>query len=201
MIIVRILLWPIFIFLVFIPLLIIGWVMVPLAAICRAYEKTDDNLDKPADGPIYQFTWPIMFVWGNYEDGIANRNYKQFDSMFMQIVYWSCIRNPVNNLRVMPILSCKIEPKRVEFIGSFGHLHGNSMSKNLTETIKSYDTKIPQWFFAWHGLYSNFYWQFNLFGKLRRIWVGWKIYPTDIYGVTKYRESGAGFAQQFKVVK
>ena len=182
--------WILFTFLINLPLIIIGWVLVPIAALCNAYESYQGFDGVGAPRVQYRFTWPFMWVWDNYEDGIANDTYVKFDSMFMKIVYWSCLRNPVNNLRIVPYLSCKIEPKKVGFTGSY-----------IGIGIEKYDTKIPNWFFTWHGLYTSFWWQFNLFGKLRRLWIGWAIYPTDIYGVTKYRERGAGFKTQFKVIK
>jgi hypothetical protein len=184
--------------------------MVPLAALCGAYVKTDDNLYKPADGPIYHFTWPIMFIWDNFEDGIANKNYYVAPNMFLQIVYWSCLRNPANNLRIVPYLSLMINRDKVHFIGSLGnsdYFRKMIFSKNIApnmayDILHDYDTEIPHWFFAWQGIYSNFYWHFHLFGKLRRFWIGWKIYPTDIVGGPYgYRDKGAGFALQFKVVK
>lgn len=168
-------------------LFIAGLILVPIAAICKAYKMTDLNLSKPNDGPIYHFTWPIMFLWDNWEDGIANQNYKKFKSQFMRIFYWSCIRNPVNNLRIVLYLSCKIKPAKVKFVGSL-------------KTITLYDSPIKQWFYAWCGIYSTFYWQFNLLNKRYRFWVGWKIYPTDRYGVTPYRQPGAGFTLQLKRV-
>lgn len=194
-----------------IPLMLLGWILVPLAAACGAYEKTDDNPTKPDDGPIYHFTWPFMFLWDNYGDGIANTNYWKAPNLFLQIIYWSCLRNPTNNLRIVPYLSCKINPLNVRFIGSFGNctsfedwirlftpMHDPSEEQI---SIAKYDTKVPQWFFCWQGIYSNFYWQYMLNGNLRRFWIGWKIFPTDIYGVTEYRKFGAGFALQNKVVK
>lgn len=171
-------------------MVIIGWVVIPIAALCRAYSSS-----KSGGQTVWHFTWKWMFLWDNYEDGIANDTYVKFNSMFMRIVYWSCFRNPVNNLRIVPYLSCKIDPERVDFRGSFGGRESSEVA------IRTYDTKVPQWFYCWQGLYSNFYWQFNAFGKLWRLWIGWKIYPTDIYGVTEYRKLGAGFATQFKRVK
>jgi hypothetical protein len=175
-------------------LILIGWILIPIAAYKKAYVVNVKSI-----GPVNEtgtvvykahFTWKLMHLWDNYEDGIANDTYVKFNSMFMRIVYWSAFRNPVNNLRITPILSVMISKDKVFYIGS---LPGDQ--------IRSYDTKIPQWFFAWQGMYSNFYWQFNLFGELRRFWIGWKIYPTDIFGVTEYRKRGAGFALQFKRVK
>jgi hypothetical protein len=177
-----------------IPFFILGWILIPLAAACKAYETRIS----PVTGKTgVHWTWKIMFPWGNEEDGIlAGQIYRDFKNDFLQIVYWTALRNPTNNLRYVPHISCKINPKKVGFIGSFG-----SSSFHYHETLLKYDTKVPQWFFAWQGLYSNFYVQFNLRGKLRRFWIGWKIFPTDIYGVTEYRKHGAGFATQWKVVK
>jgi hypothetical protein len=165
-----------------------GFVLIPIATICRAYTQ---EASYAKDGSLrykYHFRWKFMFLWDNYEDGIcAGWQYYNTGNIGLQIIYWSCWRNPVNNLRITPILSCKIEPWRVGYEGNL---------KNLYQ----YDTKIPQWFFAWHGVYTNFYWQFMFKGKLRRFWIGWKIFPTDIYGVTEYRRHGAGFAVQLKTV-
>ena len=189
---------------------IIGWIVVPIAALCKAYVKTDDNLSKPNDGPIYHFTWKFMKLWDNWEDGIANRNYYKAPNMFLQIVYWSCLRNPTNNLRAVPVLSLKINPEKVRFTGSItvyedklgNCMEGSPYDNAFKADTYLYDTKIPQWFYCWCGLYSNFYWQFNLFGKLRRFWIGHKIMPRDIYGIPEasHRYKLAGFAIQFKAV-
>jgi hypothetical protein len=195
---------------IFLPLLLAGWIIVPVAALCKAYEKTDDNLSKPNDGPIYHFTWSFMSLWDNYEDGIANQNYVKFKSQFMRIVYWSCVRNPVNGLRISPTFSCKIVPEKVRFIGSitnktwYGKAYPATPSIDWEKATRTYDTKIPQWFFCWQTIWhSNFYWQFRAMGKLWRFWIGnAKIYPTDIYGGPYgYRELGSGPVAQFKRVK
>lgn len=200
--------WALFGVIVFLPLCLLSWIMVPVAAICGAYKAVKDEDGAGNPRVEYHFTWPFMFVFDNFEDGIANDTYVFYPDMFRKIVYWSCIRNPINNLRIVPVLSCKINPNRVYFIGSFFNLlPGDPMLATMAhsiegeELIRKYDTKIPHWFFAWHGLYSNFYWQFNAFGKLWRFWIGHKIQPADIYGVSTYRQPGAGFATQFKRVK
>lgn len=193
-----------------IPLILLGWILVPVAAACGAYVKTDDNLSKPNDGPIYHFTWRFMHIWDNWEDGIANQNYKKFDSMFMRIVYWSCLRNPTNNMRITPYLSCKINPRKVRFIGSItnkrwcGKAYPATPNIEWEKATRTYDTKIPQWFFCWQSTWhSNFYWQFHAFGKLWRFWIGnAKLYPTDIYGGPYgYRDPGSGPVVQFKRVQ
>ena len=177
--------WCIFI-VIYVPMILLGWILIPLAVLFGAYEVRQSQF---YDKQILSFTWPIMFPWGNEEDGIsAGRQYKDCGPEWKQIIYWTAVRNPVNNLRFVPILSVIVNPKKVRFIGNL-------------DDIQLYDTKIPQWFFAWQGPYANFYWQFNFLGHLRRFWIGWVIYPTDIFGVTNYRKFGAMFTIQFKVVK
>jgi hypothetical protein len=187
---------------IFIPLMLLGWVMVPIAAACGAYKKVQDKDGAGNPRAEYHFTWPFMFVWDNVEDGVANDTYVNFKSMFMKIVYWSCFRNPVNNLRITPLLSCKINGSKVRFYGSFGSV--KTPLNELQKTIMLYDTKVPQWFFAYQNIWhSNFYWQFNAFGKLWRFWLGnCKVYPTDILFLPLgYREKGSGPVAQFKRVK
>lgn len=170
--------------------ILLGWVMVPIAAMLGAYHMTDPNIDKPADGPIYHFKWWIMGPWDNFEDGIANRNYKKFDSMFMRIVYWSCLRNPTGGLRTMPYYTCKIDPKRIGY------------DTDLLRVSESKD-KFPHFFFCWQGFYTCFFWQFiTPWGNLRRLWIGHKIIPRDSEGIkeTDYRFRGAAFTTQFKKI-
>lgn len=151
-------------------LMLLGYILVPIACAFKAYEMTDLNVDKPADGPIYHFTWRFMFIWDNWEDGIANRNYKRFSSMAAQILYWSCVRNPANNLRITPYLSCMIDPKQIKFIGD------------------------DERFLCWHGFYSCLHWKFNT----KTLLIGWKVYPQDRFGVTSHRRMGAGFTSRYR---
>ena len=175
--------WILFIFLIALPMMIIGWIIIPIAGLSGAYKLARIN-----NKDIYHFTWRFMFPWDNHEDGIANNTYIKFESMFMRIIYWSCLRNPINNLRITPYLSCKIKSEKVKFIGSL-------------DDINKYDTQIPQWFLAWQGIYSNLFWQFNINNNLYRFWAGnAKIYPTDINGIKieSYRYLGAGWVLQLK---
>jgi hypothetical protein len=168
------------------PLILIGFVTVPLALLFKAYHQEESRYHKGR--MIYVFDWPIMLPWNNPEDGFYYNGY--FDNGFiLTSLRWTLIRNPVNGLREVPILSFKIEPAQVRFVGSL-------------DDIKLYDTKIEQWFYCWHGLYSCFYWQFDFYG-LRRFWLGWALYPQDSLGLspTSYRRFGAGFKSQFKRVK
>lgn len=180
---------------------LLGWVLIPIAAACKAYYSTFDAV-KEAKGEnpvVYHFTWGFMHLWDNYEDGIANDMYYKAPNMFLQVVYWSCLRNPTNNARITPPFRCMIEPNKVRFIGTFGDYDGTNM---ISEDVYNYDTKVPHWFFAWQGFHSNLFIHFMPGEQLYRFWIGTaKIYPTDIYGVTPYRQKGAGPVVQFKRVK
>lgn len=183
--------WLIFQLCIFLPLVLLGWVLVPIAAACRAYKMTDLNIEKPADGPIFHFTWPFMWLWDNEGDGIANLNYKVYPTMFQQIIYWSCSRNPVNNLRYVPYLALKIAPEEVRFCGSY-------------ETAMSYESgrHYPYWSFTWQGAYSNIRIQYRspITDKLTEFWWGWKLWPQDTHGLKpgSFRYISAGFALQWR---
>jgi hypothetical protein len=184
----------------------LGWVVVPIAAMAKAYYKTAGWNGDGTSKWIYRFTWGWMKPWDNWDDGIANDTYVHFKSMFMKIIYWSCARNPANGLRTMPLISVKLDPSRIRFVGSFG-----SWGTIDEATVRKYDTKIPHWFLCWQGPYSNLYIHWEMFGNLYRFWIGWKIYPADIYGGNYpadypngrfgYRSKGAGPVIQLKRVK
>jgi hypothetical protein len=187
--------WLLFFFLISLPTIILGWVFIVPAAIL---DLTTIRKSRVHDRLIDVWSIPLMWIWGNEEDGIcAGRQYCYFKSNTLQTIYWSALRNPVNNLRYVPYLSCIVNPSKIQFIGSFGDSDQKYLPK---EEVLKYDTKVPHWFLCWQGLYSGFYWQFNLFG-LRRFWIGWKVYPGSIYKVPEYQKHGAGFAAQLKKVR
>lgn len=180
--------WILFEILIDIPLMLLGWILIPIMAGLKRYEVRQSQVNT---NMIFAWKDSFMWVWGNEEDGILG-GAEYFDpdiSEWRHIVLWCANRNPTNNLRYVPGLSLMINKERVGYIG------------NMSD-IKLYDTPIPQWFFAWQGFYTGFWWQFVLFGKLKRFWIGFKIYPTDTLLQTSlgYRLHGAGFALQFKSV-
>jgi len=188
---VSILTWPVMITINLIAI-VLGWVLIPIAVLCRAYIAY-------APGQYghykYKFTWAwLNRVYGNWEDGIAaGWQYKDTGSVPLQIIYWSCNRNPVNNLRTVPYLSCKVSAKDIGYIGSFG------------QQPLLYDAIVTQlqWFFVWQGPYTGFYYvaKWPVFG-LRRLWLGFKLYPDNsIKGASPYQKAGVGFAMQFRPLK
>ena len=175
--------------------ILMGWIVVPFAAACGAYEKSyDEEKAKKKENPdVYHFTWRWMFPWDNFEDGIANDMYWKAPGLFIQIVYWSCLRNPANNLRRVPYLSVMIEKKKVRFVGSLD-------PRDHAPTDYDKDD-LTFWYLCWHGLYSNVRIQFKMAGSIWRFWLGWKIYPEDsVLDVGGHRVGGAGFATQFKEI-
>jgi len=172
-------------------MILLGWVLIPTAAALGAYEAYmgADGFGTPRTQ--YRFTWKLLYPFQNPEDGIANATYKEWDSMFMKIVYWSAFRNPANNLRTMPFISLKIDPKKIKWFGSH----------NIPSI---YDMKpaSEEWFICWHGFYSCWWWQFKLFGSVGRLWIGTtKLFPADFQGVTGHRSKyGAGIPSQLKKI-
>jgi hypothetical protein len=111
---------------------------VPIAAACKAYYAIfDPGKEAKGENPIVMhFTWGFMHLWDNYEDGIANDMYYKAPNTFLQIVYWSCFRNPVNNARITPPFRCIITPSKVRFIGTFGDYNGKGL---IPGDVFSYD--------------------------------------------------------------
>lgn len=170
-----------------IPILLLGYITIPAMAALKRYEIRQSKF---FNRKIVAWKDPLMYIWGNEEDGILNGwMYKDVGSNFNQIFYWSAMRNPTNNLRFIPFFSLKVDQAKVKFIGS------------KVNDIRDYDTNIPMWYLCWQGYQSSFRWQFMAFKKLWRFWIGWKVYPEDsLYPVRGHRLHGAGFGLQFKAL-
>jgi hypothetical protein len=171
----------------------IGWIVVPYAVKKKAYSKKLRHLWTGAIVDQYYFTWRLLWLWDNDEEGCAWYTEKDGDPADIEarIIYSSCVRNPVNNLRYVPIVSLKIDPKRVRFIG-----------KPHFQDPRAYDSKeLEFWYFCWHGFYGNFRRQYKKDGKTHRFWIGHKIYPGDVFGVFDHRAKSAGFGSQFKRIE
>lgn len=189
--------WALFT-IVAVPFVVLGLVVIPISLLRKDIEFRQSKYFLKL---ITAWGSRLMWLWGNEEDGL-DKNGELKDRIF----YWTALRNPVNNHRFVKYVGCRINPDRVRFIGSYGSVTrflGFTPSKEseFYLGINRYDTKTPQWFLAWQGIYSNFYLQFAINRKLYRAWVGWKIFPTDIFGVTPYRKYGAGFVYQLKRVR
>lgn len=164
--------WLLFISCIQLPAILIGWILVPLAAAAKAYEPYEGFDGAGTPRVQYRFTWPFMWLFGNEEDGVADNTYSKHTNMFLRIVSWSANRNPANNLRYVKYLSFRITPEKVQYV------------------------RGQNWFLCWHGIYSCFYATF--WG--RELLIGYKVYPSDRLGVPvkSHRYKSVGFGLQFK---
>ena len=90
-------------------LIIIGWITVPIASLMGKYHTRESKIYE--NRLVRAFTQDFMWIWGNEEEGIGY--YGSFKSLVHKIIYSECFRNPVNNLRYVPILSFKINKEKV----------------------------------------------------------------------------------------
>lgn len=168
--------------------ILIGWLVVPVAALAGAYSIQDN---KYYPGPKLLWNSPLMAPYQNYEDGIdGGKDYYQAKTTFGQILYWYN-RNPANGTRWLSPFNCQVDKTQVKYVGSL-------------DSIWQYDIDDrDQWFFAWQGFKAGFYWikTWPLLGK-RRLFIGYAIYPSDTQlGQYGYRLYGAGFKMQFKTLE
>ena len=76
----------------------VGWLVIGIAAACRAWEQRP-SVYPYADGRIrWQWVWPVPTIWSNEEDGIAGNA----DPTPWTAFKWSALRNSANNLRCAP---------------------------------------------------------------------------------------------------
>lgn len=182
----------------------LGLIIVPIASIFHLHTT---RVEKSKINGRYIINWKfrLLYPWGNDEDGVEAGDELKGYPVFIRIIYWSAIRNPVNNLRFIKGLYCKLDPSRIKFLAT---------KPNDITGIKVYsygDQRLPNVYIydddrfrfislTWQGVYSNLRIQFKMLNKIWRFWIGWKIYPHDSLGIgeTDYRRFGAGFATQFK---
>ena len=94
-------------------MIIIGFVLIPISLLFNCYKI---RKSKFFDKHIMAWTLPFMYPWGNEEDGIlSGEEYKDKSDKF-RIFYWTAIRNPVNNLRFLPLFSFKKDTSNLKFI-------------------------------------------------------------------------------------
>lgn len=178
------------VFLVSTPFYILGFILIPLACLFKAYEKASDNLDKPNDGATYHFTWFFMWPWDNYTtDGIACRNYytspfkpySYFDMLFTVFV-WSAYRNPINNLE--RLISPRYNFNKLQWIGS---------------KLAMYKADYHCWYLIWQGPFAGYYKSFTIFGKLYYIKIGYKFRTyKDAASIPESQVDGVGFT--FRII-
>lgn len=173
----------------YVALILIGHLIIPPLLLLRAYG--------PYFSPRYAQNYLgfkpkwLFYLWSNEGDGLFPPEYQsRFPqwSFFRRAWMWTAVRNPVNNLRFVPFLNCKIDPKKVRWVGSLGQ------NPDLYEPKE----KRTYWYFCWCGPYSNYRRVYLSGGRLKEFWIGWKIWPSDINGVSEFRKHRAGFTLQWR---
>ncbi len=166
---------------------VVGFIVIPLLICTGRYRMRPS---KHFDRSVLQFPW---WAWplSNQEDGVdglrggdpaqawwAEKTQGWPDAK--RIFVWAAIRNPVDNLRFVPLLNPRLVPAKVRFVG-MDH-----------EPAKG----EGGWYFAYQGIYSCIRFETTTW----RLWVGTKIKPTDRFGIsdTDPRKIRCDFALQFK---
>lgn len=180
--------------------IIVGWLVVPPLALLNRY-TTKKEISIINGREILSWKSRLFFIWGNQEDGLAGAEEFKDKPLWFRIIYWSAYRNPSNNLRFISWLTVKIKPEEVRFkvFGKILDFNGNEVDLIPQYTILD-DDRYRFTTLTWQGGYGNVRFQFKIFGKIWRLWLGHKILPEDAYGLWEldYRRFGAGFGTQFK---
>lgn len=175
---------------VFLPLAILG---IPLVYLLAWAEWHAPRYSSRFKRIVLQWRTPwLLYLFSNQEDGIdglrggdPNQQWwadktASADTVW-RIFEWSAMRNPVDNLRFVPLLNLRIDPAKVRFLG-MDH-----------EPAKG----EGGWYFAWHGVYSCIRYETRSF----RFWLGWKLKPEDSKGLpSNDARAICDFACQFKRV-
>lgn len=78
------------------------------------------------------------------------------------------LKKLLHDLRRSKLLFPHLDISKIRYIGS------QSIGQD------NYGSPVPHWFYARQGIHGCIFWQFELFGSLRRIWIGWKLSPYEI---------------------
>lgn len=131
------------------------------------------------------------WLWGNEEDGVTGPDWwaeQNADKPIERRAFiWSALRNPVNNLRFVPVIHPVIDPSRIRFIGNDDDPPYGTGEKRL------------QWAFTWQGIFSGFALRWQATAKRHfSVRVGWKLLPRDRFGLedSDYRKVRCPFGVQ-----
>lgn len=178
---------------------LIGFPVVYFLARAGAHEL----VDSPFFTPRHVLMWKskLARLWGNWEDGIdgaheQNWIAKDIQPLWKCIFLWSAWRNPVGNLRFVPGIHPKPDPKRIRYVGNSLD-PAVDLDMRRTEGI---ERRTPLWCYASQGLFAGFWiiWPFSSTRHFR-LRVGWKILGKDaVRGIVDdYRQFFYPFALQF----
>ena len=165
--------------LVFLPLLILG---LPASALALRYADVElRHSILPSKAPVLAYTNTILDVWlGNREDGVIaawwRRDHPTWSDWRLGFTWF--VRNPVTNLRYIPIIGLVPSPSHIRYMGA--------------DTEPEWSR--PGWCLTWQGPHSGFVWQTSKF----KLWIGWKLLPQDRVRITGYRKYGVGPVAQLR---
>jgi hypothetical protein len=180
--------WTLY-FALMIPLMVLGFALVPLAVLLKRYTRGTD-----ADGwTRTHFTDRWMWLWDNAEDGIdglAREGDGAFKNLFWllanngrstfhYIFTWSALRNSVGNARRVPFLGLNIKDHKdmVVWVPPSGLdamrlTAGFTRFANRWPEYRKLGPYIARYGWAWE---LRFPWP----GRKRFFWLGWRIAQTD----------------------
>jgi len=173
---------------IFLPLFVVGAVVVPLLAAAHAWTLRPSS--RYRDRLVYVWRGgALTWLWGNEEDGVTGAEWYRIAH-----AKWSharlarnwYFRNPVNNLRYAPWITCKLDASKIRFKGTADSAAGE-----------------PGWFLCWQGIYANFYYARRIGKKLFYFRIGWKTEPKDARGIAAddYRAGHAGIVFHLSLYK
>jgi hypothetical protein len=179
-----IVLWLMF-FAVHSVLWVIGFPLCFVMALSGQYELGYSRFFMDAEDPtkqkrilVWKSRWMLLF--GNEEDGVGGPSWWDArikgELSWKEVFLWSAWRNPVNNLRFVPVIHPVPDPQRVGYAG-------NSLDPSADLNARRYegsDRRTPFWCYAWQGVFAGF-WIIWPFASTRhfRFRLGWKILPRD----------------------
>lgn len=177
-------------------LTVLGLVLIPLAILFKAYKKRPSLF--PENGNILLFSWPFMQLYNDEEAGILAGEEFPNAPLWWKIFYGAAIRNPVNGLRFVSWLNPIPEPYKVKFISSFG-THKSTLTY---DELYNKEEHGIFWYFCWYKCYANIRIQFFITNELQlRIWIGYKIYPSNKYKLPNYQKYGVQATAQIRTLK
>lgn len=150
---------------VFLPIYLLGLVLMPALCNWAPIEKRESRLNPGVEIEAFRWAW-AQALFGNWEDGLSPtwwNDYNLVPAPTAASRFTWFLRNPVNNMRFWPWISTRPAPARVGFIG-MDHIPAAGE---------------PGWFLCWQGLAVGCRWQCASWG----IWAGWAVSPSDRLGM------------------
>lgn len=134
--------------------ILLGFVMVPIGLLFKKKVPIDPITFRIGDRDVvvdHVVHMPkLFFVWDNFEEGCASLFHKYWESTdgkadsYLNMLYWSCIRNPANNMRMLDTFRCDMTRCKHEY-----KVYENSMyckSTNVDTGKVYFSLRRRKWF-------------------------------------------------------